>query len=224
MTMYFYDDFWESLQSLKDRGDREAAAYAMLEYYFTGKSETENPIAEMAFGLVKGRIDKSIINQRNGAKGGAKKWQNASVANSEISTGAISTAYENATTNSNPNSNSNSKSKPKKKEYSIKIDDDREEYAFAVQCLKALNEIAGKNFKTIPTDMANNLSVLSERYTINDIRSMIRCKYNQWNNNPDMKRYIKPDTLFRLNNIERYIDESKNQEPMTDLSIYDEYD
>lgn len=210
MVMYFQDDFWDAIENLPE-DQQDAAIAALVRYSFTGE-ESRNPIANAILSVCKKRIDLS----KKRSKAGATRKQNESKIKSNYEQSESTASYS--------ISISNSKSKPKKKEYSIKIDDDREEYAFAIQCLKALNEIAGKNFKTIPTDMANNLSVLSERYTIDDIRSMIRCKYNQWNNNPDMKRYIKPDTLFRLNNIERYIDESKNQEPMTDLSIYDEYD
>lgn len=115
---------------------------------------------------------------------------------------------------------SKSNTKRINREYSIHIDDDRKEYQYPIQCLKVLNDVLGKSFKTIPKDMAENLIRL--KYPIEDIKRMVEHKQTQWSSDSKMKKYLKPDTLFRVSNIERYMDEALNSG--TDLSWIDEYE
>lgn len=209
MVMYFQDDFWEAVEALPE-DQQDAAIAALVRYHFTGQ-DSNNPIANAILTVSKKRIDLS----KKRSKAGATKKQN------EIKTKSKSDQTETSPSLSLSNSISNSKTKSKK-EYSIKIDDEREEYSFAIQCLKSFNQITGKSFKTIPTDMAKNLC--SKNYSIDEIEKMVEYKNSEWKDNSEMKRYIKPDTLFRVSNLDRYIDESQNSEVKNDLSIYDMYD
>lgn len=222
MTMYFYEDFWESIQKLPDRKDREAAAYAMLEYYFSGESTTDNPIASMAFGLVKGRIDKSIVNQRNGSKGGAKKWQNARNANSEGKSVANSDASGFATTN--PNSNSNPVSKPNKRKtgaVDFGNEAEREAYPLAYHCLKLFNRTLNRRCQTMQHEVVSYLQGLSVLPSDDEIVRMIKAKENEWSGDPKTKAWLNQDTLFRARNFLGYIDKTKaERDPYAWLEEY----
>lgn len=223
MTMYFYDDFWESLQNLPDRADREAAAYAMLEYYFSGESTTNNPIASMAFQLVKGRIDKSIVNQKNGSKGGVKKWQNRSkteakqnqsysIANSETDSDANSSALEFATTNPNSNPNPKTKPKPKKKTGTVNFSNDSEqnEYPKAFHCLELFNEALGRRCRTMQHEVVSYLESLESMPSDNEITSMVKAKEKEWGNDEKTRPWVNQDTLFRARNFLGYIDKTQD--------------
>lgn len=111
-----------------------------------------------------------------------------------------------------------------KREVTLRINDERKEYDFPIQCLKILNEETNKNFRSMPMDMARFLVELSQGgYTAEDIRKMIRHKNNQWGNDQKMNKYLKPDTLFRVSNVERYLEESKNfVSVQNDFSYLDE--
>lgn len=75
-----------------------------------------------------------------------------------------------------------------------------------------LNEKTGKSFKasTPNTQKAIN-GRLSEGYTVEDFKKVIDTKTSQWLNNPDMQKYLCPDTLFRPSNFEKYLNESASK-------------
>lgn len=233
--MYFYEDFWESLQSLPERSDREAAAYAMLEYYFTGESTTENPIASMAFGLVKGRIDKSIINQRNGSKGGTKKWQNhnkaeakskqgSSVASSGTNSVANSDASGFATTNPNPNSNPITNSKKRKTgTVNFASKEDQKEYPKAFHCLELFNEALGRRCKTMQHEVVSYLESIDSMPTDDEIISMVKAKEKEWGSDEKTLPWVNQDTLFRARNFLGYIEKTSVKSEFEEwLDMYDD--
>jgi len=71
-----------------------------------------------------------------------------------------------------------------------------------------LNEIAGKKFR-VKTETFRRLirGRFSDGYSKEDMFAVIRQKFNTWHNDPKMKKFITPETLFRPGNFDRYLNE-----------------
>lgn len=89
-----------------------------------------------------------------------------------------------------------------------------------------LNEKAGKNFKVTNQHEKIIQARLNEGNGIEDFKKVIDQKVMQWINDPKMKNYLRPSTLFRPTNFENYLNElvpesqpSKNQTPYKPIEL-----
>ena len=48
---------------------------------------------------------------------------------------------------------------------------------------------------------------VAEGYTVQDFKNVIDLKYQQWFDKPDMRKYLRPETLFNKTKFESYINE-----------------
>ncbi len=79
--------------------------------------------------------------------------------------------------------------------------------------IEHLNNKTGKKFSH--KSSANQKLIkarFNEDYTLEDFIRVIDIKTNEWINDEKMKKYLKPDTLFRTSNFDKYL----NQEDITD--------
>ena len=70
-----------------------------------------------------------------------------------------------------------------------------------------LNEKTGRNYKH--TAKANQRVIkarMNEGYTLEDFKTVIDKKYDEWNNDTKMKKFLRPETLFSTN-FDRYLNE-----------------
>ena len=70
-----------------------------------------------------------------------------------------------------------------------------------------LNERTGRNYKH--TAKANQRVIkarMNEGYTLEDFKTVIDKKYDEWNNDTKMKKFLRPETLFSTN-FDRYLNE-----------------
>lgn len=70
-----------------------------------------------------------------------------------------------------------------------------------------LNEKTGRNYKH--TAKANQRVIkarMNEGYTLEDFKTVIDKKYDEWNNDAKMKKFLRPETLFSTN-FDRYLNE-----------------
>lgn len=76
-----------------------------------------------------------------------------------------------------------------------------------------LNNKTGKNFKYNTPNTTKHINArLTEKYSIDDFKKVIDIKTAQWLNDPKMKIYLRPDTLFSPK-FEGYINECTTPEP-----------
>ena len=70
-----------------------------------------------------------------------------------------------------------------------------------------LNEKTSRNYKH--TAKANQRVIkarMNEGYTLEDFKTVIDKKYDEWNNDTKMKKFLRPETLFSTN-FDRYLNE-----------------
>ena len=72
MTMYFQDDYWESVSMIEDKAEQDAAIGALVRYYFTGEKPQVKGTIGAIFAAIKYRLDASSRNQRNAKVAGSE--------------------------------------------------------------------------------------------------------------------------------------------------------
>jgi len=74
--------------------------------------------------------------------------------------------------------------------------------------ITSLNEIVGKNFRVKTETYRKAIrGRFNDGYTLENMLAVIRHKFNTWHNDPKMKKFITPETLFRPGNFDRYLQE-----------------
>ena len=59
------------------------------------------------------------------------------------------------------------------------------------------------------------MSRLKAGESMSDLKAIIEMKCRDWKKNPEMRKNLNPETLFRPKNFEKYIGQLKPQEPVT---------
>lgn len=71
-----------------------------------------------------------------------------------------------------------------------------------------LNDVTGRSFRPSDSSLRPIRARLREGFTIDDFTSVIRLKNAQWAQRPDMRAYLRPETLFG-NKFDAYLQEAK---------------
>ncbi len=77
----------------------------------------------------------------------------------------------------------------------------------AIEVLNFLNEKTGKKFRPVDTNLKIIIARLKTGATVVECRQIIAMKYREWRKNPDMVKYVRPETLFSPKKFESYIGE-----------------
>ncbi len=81
-----------------------------------------------------------------------------------------------------------------------------------VEIIGYLNQKTGKKYS--PKSAAKQKLIngrIEEGRTVDDFKTVIDTKYSHWHDNPKMSEYLRPDTLFRVSNFDRYLNEKPIQ-------------
>lgn len=76
------------------------------------------------------------------------------------------------------------------------------------QIIDYFNHVCGTDYKyqsKATADMINGR--INDGFTVEDFYKVIDTKYAEWVNNPDMCKYIRPQTLFRPSHFENYLNQ-----------------
>lgn len=77
----------------------------------------------------------------------------------------------------------------------------------ALEVLDFLNKKTGKQFRSVDTNLNLIMARLNTGATVIDCRQIIARKYREWKDNPEMTKYLRPETLFAAKKFESYIGE-----------------
>ena len=81
-----------------------------------------------------------------------------------------------------------------------------------------LNEKAGTKYKTtVQKTKSHILARVKEGFTIDDFHSVIIAKVSEWNNDPKMSKYIRPETLFGTK-FESYLQTARKAEQKVSIN------
>ena len=76
------------------------------------------------------------------------------------------------------------------------------------EIIEYLNKKANTKFRPNSTATKRHLNArLAEGFTIDDFKKVIDIKCAQWLNDPNMKKYLRPETLFTASHFESYLNE-----------------
>lgn len=92
----------------------------------------------------------------------------------------------------------------------------------AAAVLAYLNERAMRQFPTEGKRADNNLKIIIARlrdgFTEEELKKVIDCKVSKWLDEPKMKDYLKPSTLFRPGHCADYLEEANREGTITKTS------
>lgn len=110
----------------------------------------------------------------------------------------------------------------KKRSKTVTLDDEKDLYPFAAQCLEEFNSQTEKSFKVLPRYIADFLESQAGNYQISDVGKMVKIKADYFK---AIKRpeNIRPATFFRESNFPVYMDDSLNREVDHSLDWLEEY-
>ena len=90
----------------------------------------------------------------------------------------------------------------------------------AAEVVDYLNQRTGRCFRPTTKATAKHISArIAEGYRIEDFKRVIDVKSAQWESDPNMSRYLRPETLFGPK-FESYL----NEMPCKEVSSYDKYE
>jgi len=77
----------------------------------------------------------------------------------------------------------------------------------AGEILNHLNERAQRNYRPVKANLSLIAGRLDEGATPDECRAVIDAKVIAWSNNPKMKSYLRPATLFNATKFAQYVGE-----------------
>ena len=108
--------------------------------------------------------------------------------------------------------------KPEKKEKKEKPS--RPEFK---EIIDYFNEKAGtKYMHTSKSTQAAINARLNDRFSVNDFKAVIDIKVKKWLNDPKMRDYLRPETLFAASHFESYLNEAIAEKPQAQRSSLSE--
>ena len=91
---------------------------------------------------------------------------------------------------------------------SIDILPEKKEPEICKEIIEYLNLKANTKFRSNSAATKRHLNArLAEGFTIDDFKKVIDIKCIQWLNDPNMKKYLRPETLFSASHFESYLNE-----------------
>lgn len=119
-------------------------------------------------------------------------------------------------TNGTPNITERNPTEPVNDRLSCKPD----RSSIVAEIVSYLNQRIGRNFKATTKATARHIGArIAEGYTLEDFQQVIDSKAEQWENDSNMSRYLRPETLFGPK-FEAYL----NEAPVKEVSSFEKYE
>jgi uncharacterized phage protein (TIGR02220 family) len=91
----------------------------------------------------------------------------------------------------------------------------------AEEVLSYFNAESGRSFMRSKTSLAPVRARLREGFTVDDCKAVVASQVKEWRDNPKMRKYLRPVTLFGPEKFEGYLQEAR-QGPPPGERVYDE--
>lgn len=211
MGVVIHEDIYEACEQIKSEKLRGEFMLAVVRYGMTGVEPKGSPSWLPTFTVLKKRIKLSSTRSASGSKGGK-----ATKAGKEAKDGFASEA------NDKQNADLPSRGEDEGEVWD-EVEDEVSpmDAPFGLLCLKALNEVLGTSYGTLPSKSAMCLSRMDGKYEPDEVRRMIEYKRDEWTGT----RYasnLTPNTLFGPDHFEQYMHQSRSS--AAEKSEYEQYD
>lgn len=233
MGMVIHDDFWAACQAMPEK-QRAPFLYALANYRFTKEEPKGSPPWLPTFIALKQRIDMGYEASERGRKMAQARWgkkqaQAPAKQDAEASAKQDAQAYAQADAQAYAQASNNSDAED---EVEIEVEippyippmlSSLQDAPFWLQCLGALNEFLGTTYTTMPEKCRHMLERCAGGYTVEQVRSMIAYKRDEWQGTKFSKR-LTPNTLFSPDHFEQYMHEAKGEEKEAEAyAAYDQF-
>jgi uncharacterized phage protein (TIGR02220 family) len=147
------------------------------------------------------------------------KEENKISASAQVVSTSESVVKKNFTTESESESQHHSEEKKEKKEPSIGRGAVTTEMPKVNEVIDYMNSVGGAKFRANTGNTAKMvIARYKEGYTIDDFKKVIDSRFKAWNGT-DMMQHFCPQTLFRPNNFEKYLQNAKFARPQASGGI-----
>ncbi len=84
------------------------------------------------------------------------------------------------------------------------------------EIVQFFNQTCGTKYKETTKAIIESINGrLNDGYNIDDFKFVIKNRFEKWKDDPKMREYITPDTLFRPSNFPKYLNQVKEQSQKT---------
>ena len=228
ISIKVWKNWLDSIEWMGSDDEKGMFLLKIMRYAFYGIEPEIERHEGQTWELLKTSIDAMLKDAENGSRGGrpkkdkgdskqSDKGHQESPAKTPIKTHSETPSK---TPNENPSQKGSFIELELEREYELELEPEREReiYApenaqsFPLQCLEVFNEIMGTAYGGLPSDATRTLNANSERYTVDDVRDMVRFKRGEWYGT-EFQSNLTPKTLFSRDHFEQYIHQSKMPKP-----------
>ena len=212
-SFIFYSNWAEMIAELPDEVAGKLVKMICV-YTLTGNTIKTDSTVSAIFKSIKPMLDRDTekyqkkverIAELNKKRQAEKSETKSSRNRHEVDTKSIRNRDEIAGVNVNDNVNVNVLSK----DNNIYIVGKPDFTSEIKQIIDYLNQKTNSNFKAkTEATKKSIIARLKEGYTVEDFFRVIDAKVKDWSDDPEMREYLRPQTLFRPSNFEAYLNEA----------------
>ena len=217
-SMVFYKSFLEATDNLEPEMCKKVMRM-IIHYGIYGETLKGDVIESAIFSLIKPQIDANNRRYANGKQGGRKSNQDETKVEPNVNDNANVNDLKdiNSRTGTTTCAESNfvpdvkgkpCPEQPKKSKKAKETKADTE----ATEIIEYLNAKTGSSYRaTTEANIKPIRARLNDNYTVEDCKRVIDSKVGQWLNNPEMNKFLRPETLFRPSKFEGYLNECRGK-------------
>lgn len=206
--MNFFDEYYNVGTKIRSKESRKEYFTAIIEYYYTGEEpEFKTESAEIAFEGIRFSLEKSRTNSRNKRKRNANEIETNDERNANESSNETKTIRAKTT---------QPFARQKEKEKEIESSSNEEppiapDNELATKVVRLLNERTGSSFKANTKATVSLVNARAkEGYGYGDFKAVIENRAAKWGDDPKMREYLRPSTLFSPK-FEGYLSEARRE-------------
>ncbi|MBT3042220.1 MAG: conserved phage C-terminal domain-containing protein [Candidatus Thiodiazotropha sp. (ex Codakia orbicularis)] len=83
------------------------------------------------------------------------------------------------------------------------------------EVIEYLNHQSGKNFKPIETNLKLVRARIRDGYSVDELKAVVDRKIQEWGDDPQMRQYIRPSTIFGSEKFSQYVGELNQPLPQS---------
>lgn len=202
MGFYINNDYWAAIEDYPQKVQDEIIG-SLTRLYFTGEDQLGNIRSKTSKPVYLACRERVLVARKKSASRGRtnkdvcpKSTQDKSLPRVQDQNSDFAKKSESERENISTCKSTYPETQPNLDE-SAKSGDEVPWIEFAKAAISKFTEITGRRYDIPSSDVMLSLhKIFAAQYTISDIETMIRYKYDEWKNDTRMSNFIRPKTLF----------------------------